>query len=1058
MSSKSNDTVLSKRDGQTQQGRMPAWLDPKKVPLDSRSLKELLEYIYAISKEINYYDHTTLTENADGNWQDLLNYNQPDFEQLYKVLKALEQNSATPPHFSLLLAFLELYKEPQRLLNDVTGRHLDFYYNDVLGLHRNDAVPDKAHVVFELKKNTAPYLLKANETKLSAGKDAKKKELIYKLTHDIIVNSSKVEQLKSLYTDASNRNHLHFAAVANSADGLGAAVDVTNPKWSAFGHADLPFAQAGFCLASDVLLMQEGERKVTVQLDVAGLPLKSLEGKGFRSLFLVSATAEKGWTAFKTVTPELQRTVSGTGELVFSVTFNVDDPAIISYDPLLHGENFETGKPILKILLNTSADEGYSFFKNASLITANITVFVTGMTSLQLENDFGVLNPKKPFHPFGPTPEADANFWIGSDEVFDKQLSRLKVNVEWKDIPAADLGVHYKGYANVSNSSFTANATFADDAGWYVENDTQELFHPKNAQVKNEHNVSVSFLFTNKTKKEWDQKIFYSADAPFTFKRSPGKTLKQEVMSKATHFSVGIIPDKDKIFYNKAKRKVVKPRFTNAVLRQGFLHLSLNRGFYFRRYREQFTKQVLDFSKGSATSIDPYNEPFAPQAQTISLDYTAETGNVSFTNTSLRNYTAAAIELFHIGPFGQMREHPYARVNTGFLSGSHVKLFPSYQSDGNFFIGLSGLLANESLCLLFQVAEGSANPDLPKADLKWSVLCDNYWKPLNNLDFIFDTTNDLLTNGVIKLVIPKEATTENTMMPTGLIWLKISILRNPDAVCQLLDVKANAAIVEFENNGNDLLHFSEPLAAGAIKKLQQPVGAIKSVAQPFASFGGHMFESNNGFYTRVSERLRHKQRAISCWDHERQLLQQFPAVYRVKCINHASPLSFEAAGNTLIVVIPDLKNQNAINPFQPRVNKNTLDEIKTWLDAHSTSWAEHHIVNPVYEPVKISVAVKLKRGFEFNYYQNEVDKVLKSFLSPWINNGDSGVKFGGKITESHIVKLIEDLEYVDYITGLQLYQSFDSGVSFSLCKHFAITSGPASILVSHTQHEVKQSS
>lgn len=1056
MSSKNNYTVAQIKDGQTQQDRMPAWLDPKKVPLDDRSRKQLLQYIYTISKELNYFDHSTLTDNPEGNWQELLNYNQPDFEQLYEVLLQLESKRSLPPHFSLLFTFLELYKEPQRLLNNVTGRHLDFYYEEVLGLKKNLPVPDKAHVVFELKKNTAACLLKANETKLDAGKDALKKELVYQLTHDIIVNSSKVEQLKSLWIDASNRNTLRFAAIANSTDGLGAELDKNNPRWNAFGHESLPVAQIGFCLASDVLLMEEGRRRVSVTLALSGLPTKLMSANGFKGLFLVSATAKEGWTDFKTVTPELHLSLATGSEFSFSFSFSEDDPAIVEYDAAVHGENFETDKPILKILLNSSADPGYNYLKNASLVTANINVAVTGMTTLQLENDFGILNAKKPFLPFGSSPEADANCWIGSQEVFGKQLSRLQVNLEWKDIPAADLGDYYKGYATVSNSSFTANATFADEGGWVVENDTHNLFHQKNAQLKDENNVSVRFTFKNETRKEWKQQGYYSAGVPFAVQRSAGKTLKQELKSKAQFYSVGLMPDNFTLFVP-GKRKVVKVRKANAVMRNGFLHLSLNRGFLFRRYREKFTKQVLDFSKGTATSIDPYNEPFAPEVQTITLDYNAYTGDVSFTNQSLRNYTSAAIQLFHIGPFGQMREHAYARENTGFLTSKQVKLLPQYQSDGNFFIGLSGLQANDSVCLLFQVADGSANPDVPKADLKWSVLCDNYWKNLSNLDFIFDTTNDLLTSGVVKLVIPKEATTVNTIMPDGFLWLKISMIRNADAVCQLIDVKANAAIVEFENKGNDPLHFKEALSAGSIKKLQAPVGAIKSVSQPYASFGGKMQEQNDAFYTRVSERLRHKQRAVTSWDYERQLLQQFPSIYKVKTINHASASSFEAAGNTLTVVVPDLTNQNAINPFQPKVDKNTLDNIKALLDEHSTSWATHHVINPIYEPMKVAISIRLKKGYEFNYYQHEIDTILKNFLSPWVSAKSNGISFGGKVTESHIVKLIEGLAYVDFITSLQLFQSFDGGVSFSACKQFAAASGPASILVSHMAHEVKQS-
>jgi hypothetical protein len=227
-----------------------------------------------------------------------------------------------------------------------------------------------------------------------------------------------------------------------------------------------------------------------------------------------------------------------------------------------------------------------------------------------------------------------------------------------------------------------------------------------------------------------------------------------------------------------------------------------------------FTKQVLDFSKSeSKSTITPINEPFAPEAQRMTLDYSASTGSVSFTDDTLNDYSGTSIEFYQVGVFGQMREHAYLRQQTHFLTSKSVKLLPQYNSEGNFYIGLSGLSANESVCLLFQCAEGSADPALPKVNLQWSVLCDNYWKKLTTGDLIFDTTNGFLTSGVVKLVIPREATTVNSILPDGFLWLRVSIAQFANAVCNLIDVKSNAAIAVFCDNGNDTEHLKTPLLA-----------------------------------------------------------------------------------------------------------------------------------------------------------------------------------------------------------------------------------------------------
>src|ERR1043165_5346254 len=140
-----NDTALIKRDGQSQQQRFPEWLNPAKVPLDDRSSKELFRYIFNIAKEVKYFDHIEGNENkTNGTWQDILDYNSSNVDQLWDKLEELKKKQSIPAHFSLLLSFLDLYKQPQRLMNNITGRHLDFYYHEVLGLKKKEAVPDKA--------------------------------------------------------------------------------------------------------------------------------------------------------------------------------------------------------------------------------------------------------------------------------------------------------------------------------------------------------------------------------------------------------------------------------------------------------------------------------------------------------------------------------------------------------------------------------------------------------------------------------------------------------------------------------------------------------------------------------------------------------------------------------------------------------------------------------------------------------------------------------------------------------------------------------------------------
>src|SRR5690606_7283115 len=115
-------------------------------------------------------------------------------------------------------------------------------------------------------------------------------------------------------------------------------------------------------------------------------------------------------------------------------------------------------------------------------------------------------------------------------------------------------------------------------------------------------------------------------------------------------------------------------------------------------------------------------EPFAPEIQSISLNYQATTSRLNFNGIHLDNYLNQEIEFFHYGVFGQMREHAFTKSRHPHLSGTTIKLLPEYRSEGSFYIGFSELKGEDAVCILVQVANGSASPEAPKVSIIWKVL------------------------------------------------------------------------------------------------------------------------------------------------------------------------------------------------------------------------------------------------------------------------------------------------------------------------------------------------
>ena len=240
-----------------------------------------------------------------------------------------------------------------------------------------------------------------------------------------------------------------------------------------------------------------------------------------------------------------------------------------------------------------------------------------------------------------------------------------------------------------------------------------------------------------------------------------------------------------------------------------------------------------------------------------------------------------------------------------------VPLLPEHPHEGEFLVGLENVAARDSLSLLAQVAEDTADPDLPAATVQWSALCDNDWKPLRPEEVVADGSHQFRRSGVVSLIVPREATSEHTLLPSGLTWLRASIEQNSRAACRFVAVIANAIETTLVEPLADVGHLATALPPGSIAKLKTPLAGVKGVTQPYPSFGGRAAESAGALATRASERLRHKARGIAPWDYERIVLEEFPRVHRVKCVPHARDGAWLAPGHVLLVVVPDLRDRLA---------------------------------------------------------------------------------------------------------------------------------------------------
>ena len=164
------------RDGTSQIKRLADALLPGYVQVDERSTEDYLELLYRLAEQFVYKNEKNI---QSGNWQEFFD----DFavkDKIAAVLADLKKSNDATPHITVAIAFLKLLELAIGDLNQLTKKHLDFFYNKVLRIERNKVKSDLVHVIFELEKNTASFKLEA-DTLLDAGKDSNKNPRHYKL-------------------------------------------------------------------------------------------------------------------------------------------------------------------------------------------------------------------------------------------------------------------------------------------------------------------------------------------------------------------------------------------------------------------------------------------------------------------------------------------------------------------------------------------------------------------------------------------------------------------------------------------------------------------------------------------------------------------------------------------------------------------------------------------------------------------------------------------------------------------------------------------------------------
>ncbi len=969
------------------------------------------------------------------------------------------------PEVALLLSFLDIYKYPQNQLNKLIQKYQDYYYDNIL--KQTLRKPQDAQVYLSFKLDNLVDKVEVDKsTAFIAGADSTGKNILFETDYPAEINRAEVVSIKNVFLEKilSQKAGKSYDLVGNLYcneipvnSGILKDESIKRTSYATFGEKQLgkgindrtmDYALLGYAISSPVLFLRGGHREIDLVLDFKGDGFKEMQNKldlyakllnnsnqeiiskTFTDAFNIELSGENGWLNIKKYAVILDKDHSS---IVIRFDLLSDQEAIIACSQAVHKESFGTGYPVLKVALNNhSYIYPYFLLNKMALEQITIQVEVKGVKDLVVYNNVGPVNIDNPFYPFGPIPSLGSYMLIGNNEVFQKQLDDLEIQLDWYELPTDNLGFydHYKGYnEEIDNTSFEGELSILKGGKWIPddkeERQTIKLFRTEGGKSK---------------------------DSPLA------RGILQDKVS-VNHI------DMSQLRYDFNFDEINKSLSYSSQSQRGFIKLELSGSrfaFGHSIYPNILSEVTIENSKSGLLKGNKKKElpkqPYTPQLKGLSLDYK------SAASISIRDAQSADTktldkygQFFHLHPFGKEKIFPSTNAMA-------VELIPSYDYVGGLFIGIKDVKAPQVISILFEMLDEftiSSEEEPPK--IEWKFLANNIWHTIEPESIVRDDTNGFLRTGIIMIAISADINRNNTVLDSSLFWLSVECKGKPEGASNIISV--NSQVLKATLVGNENVYNSDFLEKGLpVNTIQTPyknIKGIRSVLQPLPSFNNKATERKVEFQTRVSERLKHRSRAINCADYERLVLDKFREIERATCLPNMSSNNLSSPGNILLVVSP--YSNNVVNAEEPRTSSELLYEIKSYLKQFASPFVNIEVRNPSYERIRVMCSVKFKDSHNRGYYIQKLNEYINDYLSGNMGGNSYGSLVGKVVYCSDITTYLRALPFVETVVEFSIIQAAtDLSGNYVLIdtaeenneKDGLFATKPWSVLIPSKQHQV----
>lgn len=883
----------------------------------------------------------------------------------------IEQAGITDPALATLGTFLRNYTDIASGFNKVMERLPEFCINHLLQVKPLPAQPDATWLVLKKTEDSHDIVI-PKHTLFTVGDNQDGSDFCYRSVEKTTLAKTELHSVSSVVFQQTELavGETIIQYVDNilqkeiKPDGNGEATALFDS--SAGNEKDHSFVMTGIMIESPMLLLEEGERDVSIEFYLTGESIRSFEeyveamtnpkgefiNKYYRLLkdaFYLEISTEEGWTAIpyhelKYVTTERNHFLLRFQlDSEFAATANCDEKHL-----------WTTQMPALRVLINRNAHIfPYSWARNVFFYKMVIRCDVKHLSTLELVNELGKQDVNSPFQPFGALGEKGSWFLFGNYEASIKPLREVNLTVEWAQTPREEGGfeTYYEKYGEaIKNDSFQVKTEYLKGKEWIDSSpQTTPLFQYDNKSGRVENRQTVTWNLEEKA-------------AVNTLPRN-----KFQYGLPATGFF---------------RLRIEKPEF----------------GFGWPLYQDLLINSVMLRKKGEEIKLP--NEPYIPVINSLKFRYEAQE------TIDKDSGTRSQTKIYPINPVATKNLQP--------VTGRIYPLVNGNTEEGYLKFAFSRAESYRKIRMYIELIPSHHEFDKNEISiLKWYYNDGSQWIKIEER-CVYDETDNFLNSGIIEIELPMRVS-EMHLDQEGLFWIYAAFEKNHLNYPSVYGIYTNVVKVEAILSDHPERHSgTDVLPSGSIKNLHKTIPGILSVKQPRPGRGGIDSESFNRIYFRTSNRILFQNHPVTPEDYERLVLEKFPQIDKVKCFPACDTRNDDRKGVVTLVVMQ--KRQNDIFPL---CSYSLLFEIEKEIGKHTPPFVIVDAINPVFEEIMVRCHVKLKPGVSVNRFQNEVKEEIDNYIAPWIRTRKLP-EFGHTLTVAEIRDFLEKQPAIEDIHQLSL--------------------------------------